>query len=63
MELKQINSLVELFFKKYEEIILSNSKNIDDTFLVSLKEKNKGNKLFSYSWGVVNNKITVLGNK
>ena len=60
MELKQINSLVELFFKKYEEIILSNSKNIDDTFLVSLKEKNKGNKLFSYSWGVVNNKITVL---
>ena len=39
MELKDINSLVELFFKKFEEITSDDLKNIEKTFLVSLKTK------------------------
>ena len=35
-------------------------KKQDNTFLVSLKEKNKGNKSFSYSWGTIANKIKFL---
>jgi len=62
MDLKQINSLVELFFMKFENVKSSNFKKIENVFLVSLKEKNKGNKSFSYSWGVINTKITILTN-
>ena len=54
MELKEINSLVELF-KKFKDV---NSNNVEkkSLFLVSLKEKNKGNKAFSYSLGITKNK-------
>ena len=41
MELKEINSLVELFFKKFEQITSDDLKKINKTFLVSLKEKKK----------------------
>ena len=60
MELKEINSLVELFFKKYEQITSDYSENKKKTFLVSLKEKNKGSKFSSYSWEIVNTKIKIL---
>ena len=46
MELKEINSLVELFFDKFEQLSLDNEKNIKNTFLVSLKDKNKNDKFF-----------------
>ncbi len=62
MELKDINSLVELFFKKIEQIISENSEKQKNTFLISLKEKSKGRLLSSYSWGVTNNRIRVLSN-
>ena len=50
MELKEINSLVELFFKKCEQLTSDNLEKKKNIFLVSLKEKNKSNKSFSYSW-------------
>jgi len=62
MELKEINSLVELFFKKFEQINSNNFEKMQKIFLVSLKEKNKGVKSFSYSWGMTNNRIQVLSN-
>ncbi len=62
MELKKINSLVELFFKKFELVTSDNFEKINSTFLVSLKQKNKGDKSFSYSWGVTNTRIRVLSN-
>ncbi len=62
MELKEINSLVELFFDKFEQLSLDNEKNIKNTFLVSLKDKNKNDKFFSYSWEITNAKITFLSN-
>ncbi|MBD1137801.1 long-chain fatty acid--CoA ligase [Pelagibacterales bacterium SAG-MED43] len=62
MELKEINSLVELFFKKFEQITSDNFENIKKTFLISLKEKNRGNKSFSYSWGETNTRIAILSN-
>ena len=46
MELKEINSLVELFFDKFEQLSLDNEKNIKNTFLVSLKDKNKNVNFF-----------------
>ena len=42
MKLKEINSLVELFFKKYEEKFpkeIKGMKSHEETFLVSLKKK------------------------
>jgi long-chain acyl-CoA synthetase len=62
MELKDINSLVELFFKKFEELISINSEKKKNIFLISLKEKNNGDDSFSYSWEVINNRIGILSN-
>ncbi|MEC7169169.1 MAG: long-chain fatty acid--CoA ligase [Pseudomonadota bacterium] len=62
MELKEINSLVELFFKKCEQLNSDNLEKKKNIFLVSLKEKKKSNKSFSYSWGTINNKVKVLSN-
>ncbi len=60
MELKEINSLVELFFEKFAQLSLNNSEKKNNTFLISLKKKNKGNELFSYSWETINNRIKFL---
>jgi len=60
MELRQINSLVELFFKKYEYKTSYNSEKLKKAFLVSLKEKNKGNESYYCSWGETNIKINIL---
>jgi long-chain acyl-CoA synthetase len=66
MKLKEINSLVELFFKKYEEKFPSISgKSHEETFLVSLKNKDLSDTNtgpFTYSWGNINTKIKVLSN-
>jgi long-chain acyl-CoA synthetase len=62
MELKKINSLVELFFTKFEDVTSDNSKKMSNTFLISLKNKNKGDKSFSYSWEMANIRIKVLSN-
>ena len=60
MELKKINSLVELFFKKFEQITSEKSENQKKTFLVSLKGISRDHLYPSYSWGVTSNKIRVL---
>ena len=52
MELNKINSLVELFFKKYEEI----SRNSDQQFLNWLKESEKK----FLTWGEVEIKVKAL---
>ena len=64
MELKEINSLVELFFKKFEQITSEDLKKREKTFLVSLKAKIKyDNFLYSsYTWGAINTRIKVLSN-
>jgi len=66
MELKEINSLVELFFKKYEEKFSSVSeKSHEEIFLVSLKNKDLPDTNcgpYTYSWGNINIKIKVLSN-
>ena len=62
MKIKEINSLVELFFKKFEQVNSDNFKKTKKSFLVSLKQKNKGYKSFSYSWEVTNTRIKVLSN-
>jgi long-chain acyl-CoA synthetase len=62
MELKKINSLVELFFKKFEQVTADNFEKMKNTFLVSLKQNNRGDKSISYSWGVTNSRIRVLSN-
>ena len=62
MELKEINSLVELFSKKFEQVTSNNLEKKNTIFLVSLKEKNKNDKLSSYSWGEINIKIKFLSN-
>ena len=62
MKLKEINSLVELFFKKFEQVTSDNFEKMKNTFLVSLKQKNKGDKFFSYSWGATNTRVRVLTN-
>ncbi len=62
MELKKINSLVELFFKKLEEKSLKERKKL---FLISLKNKNFPDTLsgpYTYSWGNVETKINILSN-
>ena len=62
MELKEINSLVELFFKKFEQIISEKFEKQENIFLVSLKGINKDHLYSSYSWGMTNNRIRVLSN-
>jgi len=66
MELKEINSLVELFFKKHEEMFPTMSlKSHQKTFLVSLKNKDlpdTNSGPFTYSWGNINTKIKILSN-
>jgi len=66
MELREINSLVELFFKKYEEKFPSISTRAhEETFLVSLKNKDlpdTNSGPFTYSWGNVKAKIKILSN-
>ena len=62
MKLKEINSLVELFFKKFEQVTSDDFEKMKKTFLVSLKQKNKGDKMFSYSWEATNTRIRVLSN-
>ena len=66
MKLKEINSLVELFFKKYEEKFPSISgKSHEEIFLVSLKNKDlpdTNSGPYTYSWGNIKTKIKVLSN-
>ena len=66
MELKKINSLVELFFKKYEEKYSKDSKEIDnEIFLVWLKNKSShdsNSRPFAYSWENTYQKIKILTN-
>ena len=65
MELKKINSLVELFFKKYEEKFPNGSKASEETFLVSIKNKDlpdTNSGPFTYSWENINTKIKILSN-
>jgi len=66
MELKEINSLVELFFKKFEEKTSNDFKKMKEIFLISLKQKNEEKKFISgplsYSWVMINNRIKILSN-
>jgi len=66
MELREINSLVELFFKKYEEKFSAKGTNShEETFLVSLRNKNlkdTNSGPFTYSWGNISTKIKILSN-
>ena len=66
MELKEINSLVELFFKKFEENTSNDFEKMNEVFLISLKQKNEEKKLISgplsYSWVMINNRIKILSN-
>ncbi len=62
MQLKEINSLVELFFKKFEQ---KNSKDKKKLFLTSLKNKNFPDTLtgpYTYSWENIDTKIKILSN-
>ena len=63
MELKEINSLVELFFKKYDEKFPKGKKAHKETFLFSLKNKDlpdTNSGPFTYSWENINTKIKIL---
>ena len=65
MELKEINSLVELFFYKYEEKFYKNINVDKETFLVSLKNKDfsdTNSGPFTYSWSNIYLKIKILSN-
>tara|TARA_B100000886_G_scaffold261856_1_gene186594 strand:- start:173 stop:1912 length:1740 start_codon:yes stop_codon:yes gene_type:complete len=65
MELKEINSLVELFFLKYEENFSKKINVYKETFLVSLKNKDfsdTNSGPFSYSWANIYSKIKILSN-
>ena len=66
MELKEINSLVELFFKKFEEKFPNVSeKKHEEIFLTSLKNKDfseTNSGPYTYSWGNIETKIKVLSN-
>ena len=62
MELKEINSLVELFFKKLDSKSFKERKEL---FLVSLKNRNFKDTLsgpHTYSWGNIESKILTLSN-
>ena len=66
MNLKEINSLVELFFKKYEEKFPTGIKGMnshEETFLVSLKNKDfsdTNSGPFTYSWSNIYSKVKIL---
>ena len=60
MELKKINSLVELFFKKFEQISSKKFEKKENIFLVSLKRRSKDHPYSSYSWRKTSNKIKIL---
>jgi len=65
MDLKEINSLVELFYKKYEEKISGNYEKNKEIFLTSIKNKGSTDTLsrpYAYSWGDIHTKINVLTN-
>ena len=65
MELKEINSLVELFFLKYEENFYKKINVDKETFLVSLKNKDfsdTNSGPFTYSWANIYLKIKILSN-
>ena len=66
MELKEINSLVELFFKKFEEKFQTDfEKRYEEVFLVSLKNKDLPDTHtgpYTYSWGNIHTKIKILSN-
>ena len=65
MKLKEINSLVELFFKKYEEKFSNDFEKSKELFLTSLKNKNLHDNLsepYTYSWRNIHTKINVLSN-
>jgi len=66
MELKEINSLVELFFKKFEEKFTNVSEKAhEEIFLTALKSKelpNINSGPYIYSWGNVETKINILSN-
>ena len=65
MELKEINSLVELFFLKYEENFYKKINVDKETFLVSLKNKDfsdTNSGPFTYSWSNIYSKIKILSN-
>jgi long-chain acyl-CoA synthetase len=62
MELKEIDSLVELFFKKLES---KSSEERNELFLVSLKNRNFKDTLsgpYTYSWRDIETKIFFLSN-
>ena len=67
MDLKKINSLVELLFKKFDEKFSNVSeKSHEEIFLISLKNKEFSNTNFkshTYSWGNIETKIKVLSKK
>tara|TARA_Y100000591_G_scaffold297400_1_gene288330 strand:+ start:19 stop:1758 length:1740 start_codon:yes stop_codon:yes gene_type:complete len=65
MKLKEINSLVELFFKKHEEKFPNGKNAHEETFLVSLKNRDlpsTNSGPFTYSWGNIKTKIKILSN-
>ena len=62
MKLKELNSLVELFFKKLEQKSFEESKEL---FLISLKNRDFADTLsgpYTYSWRNVEKKINILSN-
>ena len=62
MKLKEINSLVELFFKKLET---KSTEEKRELFLVSLKNRNLTDTLsgpYTYSWENIETKILILSN-
>jgi len=62
MKLKEINNLVELFFKKLEQKSFEERKEL---FLISLKNREFTDTLsgpYTYSWSNVETKINVLSN-
>ena len=64
MELKNINSLVELFFRKSEEKIPKKFSMNESAFLTNLKPKKHGlpelRQPINYSWRVVDGQIRIL---
>ena len=64
MELKNINSLVELFFKKSEKNIPKKFSMNESTFLTNLKQKEHElpelRQPNNYSWRVVDGQIRIL---
>ena len=66
MELKHINSLVELFFRKSEENIPKKYSLNEPAFLTNLKPKDhelaKLREPTSYSWRLIDGYIRILSN-